>query len=71
MLRAGHRCRNSGDGMADLSGGAAAPVLQKRQGVGWFWGGQEEAGRIQNDQPEEPDEKIMPQKWNPWYERDF
>lgn len=56
---------NSADGMADLSGAAAAPVRQRLQGCG---GGEpgvegrlEEARRIQADQPEaaeEPDGTI-------------
>lgn len=61
MLRAGRRCRNSGDGAAYLSGAAAAPVRQRRQG--WeVTGGGGPGGRNSdpNDQPEDPDGKDEP-----------
>lgn len=51
MLRAG----NSGDGMADLSGCAAAPVRQRLEG---FWRGAEGRGRNQPEATEEPDGTI-------------
>lgn len=51
MLRAG----NSGDGMADLSGCAAAPVRQRLEG---FWRGAEGGGRNQPEATEEPDGTI-------------
>lgn len=49
MLRAG----NSGDGLADPSGAAAAPVRQRLQGVE---GRLEQRRQIQADQPEAAEE---------------